>query len=469
MSEKQKGYPRFSVFQRIEHLILILSFTTLAVTGLPQKFASWPVSLSIIAALGGIETVRIIHHIAAAVFLLQSVYHLVAAMYGLIVKRREPAMLPVVKDALDAWQWLRHNLGLAKEPPRMPRFNFMEKMEYWAMIWGLVLMGITGLMLWNPIATTNFLPGEFIPAAKTAHGGEAVLAVLAIILWHFYNVHIKQFNKSMFTGKISRHEMEEEHAYELERIESGRVAPPPAAAEQRRLRNIFLPAAALTSLALIGGMAYFLTYEQTSITTVPTPENVEVFSPQTPTPVLPTPTEAPLPPIPPGGMTWVDGVSDILQNGRCVACHDNPNGFNTNTYSGVMRAVQPGYPNTSPLIQVQAAGNHPLQLSDAAIDRLRMWVAAGAPQTQPTPTPAGPGTWAAGIEDLFADRCTSCHGDQGGFSAESYNRVMDKVKPGDPDGSPIVAVQKGGDHPGQFSQTELNAIIHWITAGAPQE
>ncbi|MCS7039976.1 MAG: hypothetical protein NZP34_10260, partial [Caldilineales bacterium] len=75
-------------------------------------------------------------------------------------------------------------------------------MEYWAVIWGTAVMIITGFMLWNPITTTKFLPGSWIPAAKAAHGGEALLAFLAIIVWHVYNVHIKTFNRSMFTGKL---------------------------------------------------------------------------------------------------------------------------------------------------------------------------------------------------------------------------------------------------------------------------
>ncbi len=82
-------------------------------------------------------------------------------------------------------------------------------------------MIITGFMMWNPIATARFLPGDFIPAAKAAHGGEALLAVLAIIVWHMYGVHIKHFNKSMFTGKISEEEMLDEHPLELADIKAG--------------------------------------------------------------------------------------------------------------------------------------------------------------------------------------------------------------------------------------------------------
>jgi hypothetical protein len=87
-------------------------------------------------------------------------------------------------------------------------------------------MAITGFILWNPIASANLLPGEFIPAAKEVHGGEALLAVLAIIVWHMYHVHIRHFNKSMFTGRMTEEEMLEDHPLELADIKAGRVDPP---------------------------------------------------------------------------------------------------------------------------------------------------------------------------------------------------------------------------------------------------
>ena len=105
--------------------------------------------------------------------------------------------------------------------PQMGRYTFEEKMEYWAFVWGAIIMGATGFMMWNPISTVKFLPGEVIPAAKAAHGGEALLAVLAIIIWHMYGVHIKRFNKSMWTGKMSEEEMLHEHPLELADIKAG--------------------------------------------------------------------------------------------------------------------------------------------------------------------------------------------------------------------------------------------------------
>jgi hypothetical protein len=160
-------------------------------------------------------------------------------------------------------------------------------------------MAFTGFMLWNPILTSKLLPGEWIPVAKAAHGGEAILAVLAILTWHIYNVHLKTFNKSMFTGKMSKHEMAEEHALELELIEKGQAryqAPPEL---QQRRRRAFLPAAVTMSAVLLFAVYFFVSAETTAISTVPpNGDRQQVFVPRTftPTATRMPPTRTPLPP-----------------------------------------------------------------------------------------------------------------------------------------------------------------------------
>jgi hypothetical protein len=119
-------------------------------------------------------------------------------------------------------------------------------------------------MLWNPIATAKIMPGSFIPAAKAAHGGEALLAVLAIIVWHFYWVHLRHFNRSMFTGKLSQHEMEHEHAGELERIETGQKRPLPTDAGIARRTRIYVPIAVIIMGLFLVGLYYFVTFEDTA-------------------------------------------------------------------------------------------------------------------------------------------------------------------------------------------------------------
>jgi len=181
MAEEQKTYPRFSVAQRVQHWVMTISFAVLAITGLPQRYALAGWAEWMIEAMGGIETVRIIHRLSAVVLILVTVFHFVSLAYTVFVKRSRMTLLPGLKDVTDLLDSVRYSLGLAQRHPRFPHFSVAEKIEYWALIWGTVVMIITGFMLWNPIATTRFLPGEFVPAAKAALVGGAGGPDLALL------------------------------------------------------------------------------------------------------------------------------------------------------------------------------------------------------------------------------------------------------------------------------------------------
>ena len=299
--ESVQEYRRFTGIQRAQHVLLILSFTLLAVTGLPQKFAGEEWAENMIVWMGGIENVRILHHYSAIVLVMVSIAEFVMVGQKIYVERARWTIFPRVQDGFDAFNQFFHNLGLRKEAPKYDRYSWGEKFEYWALVWGTVLMAVTGFVLWNPILSTKFFPGEFIPVAKAAHGGEAILAVLAILVWHVYNVHIKTFNKSMFTGKMSQHEMEEEHALELELIEQGKASyQAPAEIQQRRQRR-FLPIAIAIGALLMFGLYLFVTAETTAISTVPpVSAQQQVFVPRTftPTATRKPPTSTPMPPTP---------------------------------------------------------------------------------------------------------------------------------------------------------------------------
>jgi formate dehydrogenase gamma subunit len=267
---KEEQYPRFRVGARIEHIVLLVSFTVLAVTGLPQKYAETVIGQNMIELLGGIETTRLIHRYAAILLIAGTAYHLLTGAYRFFVKRERMRILPDLKDVIDAKDTVAYNLGFKDEHPRMRKFNFGEKVEYWAVVWGTAVMVITGFMLLNPVATTSILPGEFIPAALAAHGWEAVLAVVSILIWHFYNVLFKQFNPSMWTGKLPRSQMAEEHALELERLEAGgspwQVVQEPVL--QRR-RRAFIVVSLIVGVLVLAGIVWMFTFEETAIMTIP--------------------------------------------------------------------------------------------------------------------------------------------------------------------------------------------------------
>lgn len=298
-TEPVREYRRFDSIQRAQHILLILSFSLLALTGLPQKFvgASWAETM--IAWMGGIENVRILHRYSAIVLIFVSIAEFIMVGSKIYVERARWTIFPRIQDAFDAFNQFFFNLGLRKDAPKYDRYSWGEKFEYWALVWGTAIMALTGFILWNPILSSKLLPGEFIPAAKAAHGGEAILAVLAILVWHFYNVHIKTFNKSMFTGKMSEHEMQEEHALELELIEQNKASHMAPVEIQRRRRRRFLPFAVFTSLALLFGVFLFVTAETTAISTIaPITDRQQVFVPRTwtPTATRVPPTNTPKPP-----------------------------------------------------------------------------------------------------------------------------------------------------------------------------
>lgn len=388
-AQPPRVYPRFDLSQRIEHGVFLVSFTLLGITGLAQKFAQSPLSLGVIQFFGGIDGTRVIHHIAAFVMMWVSVYHVLSVLYRVYVLRVQWTMLPLVDDIKHVYQDVKYYLGFSRHRAYAGRYNYAEKAEYLAVVWGTVIMGITGFMMWNPITTSRVLPGEVIPAAKAAHGAEAVLAVLAIILWHFYHVHIRRFNKSMFIGHLTHEEMEEEHPAELKQIESGEGWQPPPKEVIRRRQKVFFPIAAFSAIVLSWGVIAFVSVEpETAITTVPQGETAAVFVPVTPTP-RPTavPTATPELPAGVGAETWEGKYSALLMN-RCGSCHGRTavGGLNLSTYANALAGgndgpgIVPGRSDDSQIVLVQSNGNHPGQLTIDELQQLIDWIEAGAPE-----------------------------------------------------------------------------------------
>ncbi len=388
-SPVQSDYIRFDRAQRIEHFVFLLSFTILGVTGLAQRYANTQVGLSIIQSLGGIEGTRQIHHAAAFVMMWVSVYHIIAVLYRVVVLRVPWTMMPLLDDFKHLFHDLGYYFGLHKHKAYYGRYNYGEKVEYLAVVWGTIVMGLTGFMMWNPITTTRYLPGQAIPAAKVAHSAEAVLAVLAIIIWHMYHVHVKFFNKSMFTGKLTREQMEEEHPAELKLIEGGAGWRRPEEATLRKRQLAFIPVAIFLGLVLSGGVIGFISIEpDTAITTLPQGETAAVFVPVTPTP-RPTPLPSPTPEVGAGvsADSWDGKYSGLFKN-RCGTCHVSGNlgGLSLATYQNALTggksgpAIVPDDPDASSIVTVQSAGNHPGQLNIDELNQVIGWIKAGAPE-----------------------------------------------------------------------------------------
>jgi formate dehydrogenase gamma subunit len=298
-------YPRFSRAQRFEHVVLVVAFIGLALTGLPQRYARHEWAKTLIDLLGGIESMRIVHRFMAIVLIAEAIYHSVAISFNLRVLKQRASLVPRWRDFRDAWDWLRHNLGLKVSRPQMPYFNFGEKWDYWVTVLGTLTMVITGFLMWNPIAATRILSGKIIPAARSIHSNEAVFLVLAIATWHLYSAFIKQFNLSMFRGTLSYRQMAEEHGEALAAIEAGEM-PGQTAMEAiaRRKGWFYLVAGAVVAL-LVAGLVWFATFEDTAINTVPRQKGAILL------PVIPLET---------GDATVGEAIWPTL---RCARCHGN--------------------------------------------------------------------------------------------------------------------------------------------------
>ena len=514
MAERKGSFLRFTLSQRVQHWVMFVSFTILAVTGLPQRYALADWAEWMIAAMGGIETVRIIHRASAVVFILVTFFHFMALAYAIWVKRVRMTMLPGLKDVTDMLDAIRYNLGLAQQAPRFPRYSFAEKVEYWSLIWGSVLMIVTGFMLWNPIATTSFLPGEFIPAAKMAHSAEALLAVLAVLIWHFYSVHVKTFNRSMFSGKLTRHQMEEEHAAELEEIEAGRVPPPVRREVKRQRERVFLPVATVSALIVGIGLFTFVTFEQTAITTVPPAETVQAFLPATPTPTH-TPTATPIPTVTPtpgalasSGDTGPAGERETLLSlmvipheveGReeCLLCHAEGAAVpfpadhvgRPSTTCLVCHATTEDEEHLPALVQHDLEGRENCLMCHAADLLPVSHKTAGfsnsdcllchAPGTTGSSSstggsaPTGSVSFAGDVLPLLQASCATCHADTalGGLQVTDYALLMaggqsgPVVLAGAP-GESLVVAKMQEEHPAKLTGDDLQALIAWIQSSA---
>ncbi|MFH1003725.1 MAG: cytochrome b/b6 domain-containing protein [Chloroflexota bacterium] len=215
---------RFDVHQIIQHAGMMASFIVLVLTGLPMKFSSSAISQWWIGVWGGIEVTRTAHHVAAWVIVTVCLYHLAYIGYTTIVlKRPFPArMIPGPQDFIKFFQEIAYFLGLRKEEPAWERFNWREKFDYWAIFWGMPVMGGSGFVLMFPVLVTKFLPGWVVPTALIAHSDEAMLALTWIFMVHIFFNHFTPtmfpLNKAIFTGKVSPEHYRKEHRLEYQRL-----------------------------------------------------------------------------------------------------------------------------------------------------------------------------------------------------------------------------------------------------------
>ena len=207
---------RMTVNQRWQHLVLLSSFIVLVITGFALKFPdTW-----FAHTLGMGENLRgVIHRIAGVILIGAGIYHIFYLAIAREGRRLLRDIAPVPKDAFDAWATMRYYLGLSTVKPKFGRFSYAEKAEYWALVWGTALMGLTGIMLWAKVWVGDLLARWWVDVATAVHFYEAILATLAILVWHFYQVFfdpdVYPMNWAWWDGKMPvdlyRHEHELDH------------------------------------------------------------------------------------------------------------------------------------------------------------------------------------------------------------------------------------------------------------------
>ncbi len=236
--EGVKKYQRFTVSQRIQHLLTIITFTLLVVTGMPIRYPNNDFLHSFYMSMGGMEVMQMVHRVSAVALIAVWIYHTIE----LLVKWKRAnfsfdswTMWPRRRDFSDLVGTVRYHLGKTEHAPSYDRFQFREKFDYFAVYWGMPIMVFSGLILWFPVFFGGFLPEIGIPLAYIAHTDESVLAFLTIVTWHFYNTHFKPssfpMNPVFITGTLTEEEMREEHGDELKRIQAMEAATAPEATE----------------------------------------------------------------------------------------------------------------------------------------------------------------------------------------------------------------------------------------------
>lgn len=237
----EKYYLKITKNQKLQHYTLMTTFLMLVFTGFPLKFHYYEWAGPMINFFGGLHVTRTLHRIAGVIMCAQFFYHWYYLFKNIYSYYWGPAkktgtfswkelglfvyyspMCPRKKDWNDIVDFVKFATFISDERPKHERFHWREKFDYWAVFWGIPVLGITGLFLWFPVWATSFMPGWAVNISYIAHSDEAMLAVSVIFIWHMYNAHVNYDKFPMsplfITGYLPEHIMKHEYYVEWARM-----------------------------------------------------------------------------------------------------------------------------------------------------------------------------------------------------------------------------------------------------------
>jgi formate dehydrogenase subunit gamma len=222
MTDNSDRVLRFTFSERFIHVLLFGSLIILSVTGLALKYnESWPASW-IIKLEGGILLGGRIHRFAAVLLIAVFAYHILSIILTERGHRFLQDMLPKKRDFADLAALVRYDLGLHPEPPLFDRFSCIEKFQYWATGVAIVMLGISGLMLWFETPFMMVFPKWTLDLNHVIHSFEATMAFLILVIWHLYNVHLDPrvfpMSRVWLDGTLSKEEIKRYHPLEYQRL-----------------------------------------------------------------------------------------------------------------------------------------------------------------------------------------------------------------------------------------------------------
>lgn len=216
---------RMFPFERLQHILLLVSFSTLVWTGFALKYPDtwWAHPLTYWERAWPVRGT--VHRIAGVVMLSVAGIHLVSLIVNRKLRHHWVHLIPRYTDVPQALHNFAYNVGLTSKAPKLPAYNYIEKAEYWAVVWGAVIMGATGILLWANTFFLSLVPKVFLDVATTVHLYEAILAGLAILVWHIYFVivdpEVYPVDTTWITGKSVRQHHDEEVSQGREKEDGG--------------------------------------------------------------------------------------------------------------------------------------------------------------------------------------------------------------------------------------------------------